>query len=111
MANNSKQDTSNTNHGQGRVSDPAQDGRLKENQGSKDNSASRANASHDQGSVKDSSDGRLKENRDSGQASSKASSTSDKSTASSGQGSGSHASNGQGRVTDPAHDGRLKDNR
>ncbi|WPB58317.1 hypothetical protein [Xylophilus sp. GOD-11R] len=114
MANNSKQNSGATNHGQGRVTDPAHDGRLKENHGTTDNSASRAQASHGQGAVKDASDGRLKENRDGGTANAREATGADRASVAKnqpGSGSGTHASNGQGRVTDPAHDGRLKDNR
>lgn len=101
----------NENHGQGRVTDPSTDGRLKENQGGKAQ-AHKGSDRADAGMSMQRESSKAMDNKDKGMAK-----TMDKSMdkdmdkgmeKKSGQ---SHASHGQGRVTDPAHDKRLKENR
>lgn len=105
----------NDNHGQGRVTDPSTDGRLKENQGGKaqahkgsDRAEAGMSMQRDSGKAMDSKDKGMAKTMDKSMDKGMAKDMDKGMDKKSGQ---SHTSHGQGRVTDPAHDKRLKENR
>ncbi len=102
----------NDNHGQGRVTDPSTDGRLKENQGGKAQAHKGSDRAEAGMSMQRDSGKAMDSKMDKGMAKSTDKSMNKGMAKDMDKKSGqSHASHGQGRVTDPAHDKRLKENR